>query len=207
MVKKIITAIASGISILSLAFVEFFSNSIKCLIVIIGVGCICFLVYSEIKDNKSNEKVCKTKDEIIETMMRLIKSDGKVAILSRDLSWVDDDVKFQMTKKADNIILCVQKENELTLELESAGVELRCYGHLDFEPVSRFTIIRYNRKDSQVAIANTESSVRNDNSFKHIIYQTSSHGNRQDEWINSLSKDLINLCIKAGRDSNKSENL
>lgn len=206
MVKKIIMAITSGISILSLAFVESFPISIKILIAIVGVGCILFLIYNEIKDSRGNERVCQTNEEIMDTMMRLIKSDGKVAILSRDLSWVNEDIKFQMAKKANNIVLCVQKENKLTLELEDEGVVIRYYGHLGFEPVSRFTIIRYNKEEAQVAIANTESSVRTNTSFKHVIYQTSPHGNRQDEWINSLSKDLIKLCFKAGRNSGQSEN-
>lgn len=40
-------------------------------------------------------------------------------------------------------------------------------------------------KDHQVAIAKTESSVKQRKLFKHVIYQTLPNGNQQDEWINS----------------------
>lgn len=96
--------------------------------------------------------------------------------------------------KKGSVLIFAQSENETTKTLVSRGVKVKYYDELGFKPKTRFTIIRYNKNDPQVAIANMENNIRKKNKFKHIIYQTSSNGTRQDEWINSLAVDMVQLC-------------
>ena len=200
-----ISALASGASIVSLAFIKDIPFFFKILLVIVGVWGTGYLIYYGIKKDKVNERVCKSDKEIKDTMKEIINSSGKVAIMSRDLSWVDAETEVCLALKKDNMLICVQQESELTRRLAKTGTKIIYYGHIGFEPISRFTIIRYNKKDCQVAIANTESSVRKQNNFRHIIYQTKSSGDRKDEWINTLAKDMISLCKLMGEEMDINE--
>ena len=96
--------------------------------------------------------------------------------------------------KKDNVLIFAQSQNAITSSLVSRGIKVKYYADLGFEPKTRFTIIRYNKNNPQVAIANMENNIRKKNKFKHIIYQTSPNGTRQDEWINSLAIDMVQLC-------------
>lgn len=205
--KRVITAAASGASIISLAFVNNMPLMGKIALVLTGIISVTFLIYSEAKADEVNERVCQNDDEIKAAMRELVKSEGKVAIMSRDLSWVDTEMEACISMKKENMLICVEKETELTRRLVRAGVVVKCYGHVEFEPISRFTIIRFNKKDHQVAIAKTESSVRKKNTFKHVIYQTLPNGNKQDEWINSLAVDMITLCSLIGEEINGNDNM
>ena len=114
--------------------------------------------------------------------------------MSRDLSWVDAEMEACIAEKKDNILIFAQKESDLTKRLISKGATVQYYGHLNFEPKTRFTIIRYNSANPQVAIANIQNSVRRKNGFKHVIYETVDCGCQQDKWINSLALDMMELC-------------
>lgn len=118
---------------------------------------------------------------------------GKICIMSRDLSWVDCEVRACIVSKAPNVLIFLEKETNLTNELRDNGVEIMCYGMWNFEPKTRFTIIRYNTNNPQVAIANTQNSIRKKGKIRHTIYQTQ-RNNGTDEWINSLAIDMIQLC-------------
>lgn len=207
--KRVITAFASGASIIGLAFVDDMPQALKILVVILGIFSIVYLVYSETKDDEINERVCHNDSEIKEVMRGLVQSEGKVAIMSRDLSWVDQEMEAYISMKRDDILICVQKETELTRRLVKNGAVVKYYGYVGFEPVSRFTIIRYNKKDHQVAIANTENQVkgRRKRALKHVIYQTMPNGSQQDIWINSLAKDMISLCSLIGGETDKNDEM
>lgn len=207
--KRVITALASGASIVSLAFVPNLPQTLKALLVGVGIFSVIYLIYSEAKDDEINETVCHSKAEIKKVMRGLVQSEGKVAIMSRDLSWVDQKTEECISMKKDDVLICVQKETDLTKRLADSGVDVRYYGHTGFEPVSRFTIIRHNKKDLQVAIANTENQVRGGkkSAFKHVIYQTLPNGKQEDIWINSLAKDMISLCSLIGKETDKNEDV
>ena len=186
-------------SILGLVFLKNVSLTWRIAILVVGCACIGYLIYDAIKSSQKNELVCRNNDEIANAMKKLIKTRGKICIMSRDLSWVDAEMEACIAEKKDSILIFAQKESELTKRLISNGATVAYYGHLNYEPKTRFTIIRYNNTNPQVAIANIQNSVRRKNSFKHVIYQTVDSGCQQDKWINSLALDMMELCKAASK--------
>lgn len=154
-----------------------------------------FLYFNLRKDENINEVVCESDEDIKNTMKQVIKTQGKICIMSRDLSWVDLEMELCITSKASSMLIFAEKSTELTKRLSENGVEIKYYDKWQFEPKTRFTIIRYNTRNEQVVIANTQNSIHKKNKIKHTIYQTKK-GNRTDEWINSLAIDMIDLCKK-----------
>lgn len=191
---KIITSLGTVVSIISPMFTSNLNPIVK--YIIGGFGIICFikLVIHDIRSQSDNEKICRSENEIKSTMKDLIKSQGKVCVMSRDLSWVDKDIEKCIIEKKDSVKIFVENEIELTKRLQAKGVQIKYYGMLGFEPKTRFTVIRYNRDNPQVAIANTENTIRKRSKFKHVIYETRDSACKQDKWINSLAVDMVTLC-------------
>ena len=160
---------------------------------IAGIGSLIYLFFKDKKENEVNERVCQSDEEVKKAMIELIRTQGKVCIVSRDLSWVDEEVAAYISAKANSILIFVEKETVLTQKLKVAGANIKFYGHLGYEPKTRFTIVRYNSVNPQVAIADTQNSIRKKGKFKHTIYQTVSNGSKQDKWINSLALDMMDL--------------
>lgn len=198
-----ITSIASAASIISLASFSGLPVWIKLLITLVGIGCLICLLYSEIRADRVNKLVCHSEDEIKEAMIKIIKTQGRICIVSRDLSWVDDDVKEYIKNKRGNILIFAEKETALTKELKLLGADIKYYKD-KFEPKTRFTIIRYNRDNPQVAVANRQDTIRRKGVFTHEIYQTSTANNcEQDKWINSMALDMMKLCLAVCEDCNE----
>lgn len=196
-IKHIITSACTAFSIISLAFSEQMEDWLRYLIFIVGLVCFTLLLIDEIKSNTRNERICKSDEAIEDAMKEIINSHGQICIMSRDLSWVTPEISACLEAKKDSVLIFAQSENKKTKTLASRGVKVKYYGKLGFEPKTRFTIIRYNKNDPQVAIANMQNSIRKKKQFKHVIYQTSASGNTQDEWINSLAIDMVKLCDAA----------
>ena len=196
-IKHIITSACTAFSIISLAFSEQMEDWLRYLIFIVGLVCFTLLLIDEIKSNTRNERICKSDEAIEDAMKEIINSHGQICIMSRDLSWVTPEISACLEEKKDSVLIFAQSENKKTKTLASRGVKVKYYGKLGFEPKTRFTIIRYNKNDPQVAIANMQNSIRKKKQFKHVIYQTSASGNTQDEWINSLAVDMVKLCDAA----------
>lgn len=199
MIMKVISALSAFASIFSLAFVNSMPIIIRIVIVIVSVAALGYLCYSIYVDEHKNERVCRSSYEVGDVMKSLIKTQGKVCIMSRDLSWVNPEIEACIAGKKDNILIFAQKESDLTKRLIKNGAVIQYYGDLGFEPATRFTVVRYNRDNPQVAIANTQTSVRKKNKFKHTIYQTGDGNCQQDKWINSLALDMIKLCDIASK--------
>ena len=93
-------------------------------------------------------------------MRKWIRSGGRVAIWSRDLSWVDDEETQQiLLEKArrKEIIICLPQHTSFTRTLEDEGAEICPYGSDTLEtPTSRFTIAFFGRDGSKVAFGRTE---------------------------------------------------
>ena len=192
--KRFIEIFATFASIISLATVGCIPNFVK--LAIAGIGCIgfIFLIYDFYIEGKVNEVVCTSDEQIKDTMKTIIKTQGKICIVSRDLSWVDAEIEHCISIKSNSMLIFAEKPNPVTEILTQKGVEFKYYGNLKFEPKTRFTMIRYNARNPQVAIANIQNSIRKKGStIKHTIYQTE-EGNKHDAWINSLASDLIQLC-------------
>ena len=179
-------------SIIGLALLNEIPFLIRIVLLIISSIAAFNLFREDYKKNHENIRLCKSQLEIEEAMKDLVRSQGKICIMSRDLSWVTSDIKNLLKKKKGNVRIFAQEKRPLTLELESAGVEVYYYGAFQFEPKTRFTIIRYNRPDHQVAIAETSSALKK-KWFQHKIYETKTD-DLQDRFICSLSLDLMELC-------------
>ncbi len=120
----------------------------SCLIVTFGV--IRLREYARLKP-----KTYHTKKAIRDYMYRWISSGERVAVFSRDMTWVDDDdMRELLRRKArkGELILCLPHAIALSTELGRLGTEIHVYPELDFIPSSRFTIINVGRHDSQVAM-------------------------------------------------------
>jgi hypothetical protein len=110
-----------------------------------------------------------------------ISERGHVAIFSRDMSWVSDDVHtrwyeslwrrfrhsqppsirhllFEKAKRGE-LTLCLPVETDLARELRDAGARVATYAALDVVPEARFTIVRYGQQDAEVAIGRREGGV------------------------------------------------
>lgn len=192
--KRWILSISSAASILGLALGPGLPTWVRIIITVFGIACLVFLIFSEIKADSINEITCQSEEEIRSAMINIIKSQGKVCIMSRDLSWVNPEVSDCLKKKKDNLLIYAQKETELTKKLKEAGIQIRYYGDTHFEPQTRFTIIGYNKPTPQVAISRTQYTIRKRGKLNHKIYQTSMSGDERDMWINSLALDMIDLC-------------
>jgi hypothetical protein len=92
-------------------------------------------------------------------MQNWIMRTDRVAIFSRDLSWVDDTIKKLLEDKAikNELIICVPKHTDLTQELKRKNAKILTYDVLNYEPQSRFTIAGYGKGGACVAIAHTSA--------------------------------------------------
>lgn len=197
--KKLISIVTTFATIIGLTVIPALPLWLKIIIGVFACFSFGYLVYIEYIKESDNEVVCKSDSDIKSCMKEIIKMPGKICIMSRDLSWVDDDIQATMLTKADSILIFAQNKTDLTEKLQNYGIEIVYYGNLGFEPKTRFTMIRYNKNNPQVAIANTQNSIRRKGAIKHVIYQTQK-GKRTDEWINSLAGDMIMLCKAACRE-------
>lgn len=190
--RRYAATIAMLSSILALAFIKEVPVWIRIILVIIGAIGAADQLREDFRINNENIKICKNQSEIEDAMKDIIRVQGKICIMSRDLSWVNEEIKTMIKKKRNSVRVFAQAESQLTKELKEYGTEIYYYGGYHFEPKTRFTIIRYNRNDPQVAIAETSSALRK-RSFRHKIYETN-NVTLQDKFICSLSLDLMEMC-------------
>lgn len=202
MTDKIIAALANAASIIGLATFSKNSWGVTIGIVVFAFVCLGYLIYDAYKNSLVNERICENEGEIEQAMRELIKAQGKVCIMSRDLSWVSPEIMGCLEHKHDSVTIFAQEENEITKKLCEKQVTIKYYGEYGFEPKTRFTVIRYNTARPQVAIANMEHSIRKEKKFRHVIYETTARGSQQDGWINSLAVDMVNLCNLVCKEKN-----
>lgn len=125
------------------------------------------------------------KARIREYLFAWIKSGGRVAIWTRDMSWVDDEEMVQMLRRkaqAHEVILCLPKEIDKSDDLKQHGAEVFAYGTLE-APESRFTIVNYGQAGSRVAMGR-----RRDN--RHIIQEFSG---AEEHPAFYMARDLVRL--------------
>lgn len=206
--KKIVQTsgtIGTVASIISLALATGIPAWVRILIVVVGLGCFFVLMYNVYEEAASNERICRSKKEIEEAMQELITSPGNICIMSHSLSWVTEDIIKTLKHKVEEektVIVFAQQRNRTTTKLENNHIEVLYYGKYNFIPQTRFTVIRYDTNNPQVAIANMSHSIRRRKKFKHVIYETTPNNSPQDEWIKSLAVDMITLCKAVCREEN-----
>ncbi len=193
-ISSVVLSLASVASIISLVFIQglpFLARVVITLIALIALG---ILLLRDYFQNQSNKRVCHTDQEIKEAMKDIIQSPGTICIMSRDLSWVDNEIKNCLLTKRESVLIFAENPTPITQELQNGGVTIKYYGPLSFRPKTRFTILRYNKLDPQVAIANTENTIRKKHELCHTIYQTLKDNSIHDQWINALAIDMVSLC-------------
>ena len=117
-------------------------------------------------------------------MFRWIRNGGRVAIWTRDMSWVNDqEMKDLLRGKAESreLIVCLPQETAFTGRLRDDGAEIIAYGSLD-SPSSSFTIVNYDRNGSRVAVGRPEGNL-------HIIQEFSV----SDAPTFQIANDLVRL--------------
>jgi hypothetical protein len=145
-----------------------------------------FIVVLEIVEwAKARPRRLRREGQIKRYMERWIAQGGRTVIMSRDMSWADEDAtKRLLRKKAEHgeLVLCLQRDSEQLKYLRDAGATLSTYGHLDFTPRSRFTIIDFEKDGARVAIGVRDKGVQ-------VIqeYQSGSHP------LYSVAEDLVRL--------------
>lgn len=127
-------------------------------------------------------------------MKKLISSNGRTYIWSRDLSWAKKfpEVKDMLLTKAinDEIELFVPFQTDLTKELESNGAKVFCYGHTGHSiPNSRFTYFKIANKGDRVAIG------VKDTNKNHIIKEIYA----SDEPTFSALEDLLEIVRRISK--------
>lgn len=94
----------------------------------------------------------KHKRKISNYLLDWIQSGHRIAIMSRDLSWVKDEIKEELIKKAKDgeLIVFLPRSNSVSNELMSAGAEVKYYlyateniHYTNNSIASRFIIARY----------------------------------------------------------------
>ncbi len=127
-VSRIIKVVATAASIFGLAFMDGLSALPRYIIMGVGVICFSWLLYDEYKSNCVNERVCTNQDQVNKAMEDIIKSQGKICIVSRDLSWVDENIKKSLVDKKDNVLIFAQAKNNTTEQLKAEGIKVKFYG-------------------------------------------------------------------------------
>lgn len=126
-------------------------------------------------------------------MRELISSEGQICVVSATLRWVDEETERVIISNKESIVIFVEKESTLSKKLTDQGVIIKYYGIYNIKLHSRFTALRYNRENPQIAIASTTNRIWRKSSMQHLIYQTNNKDLYYDQWINALSIDVIDL--------------
>jgi hypothetical protein len=147
---------------------------------------------SEVKSwRASRPKRYETPEKIRDFMNDWISQEGRVAIYTRDMSWAQQEERILrlLNRKASagELTLVLPRHIELSRRLEARGATVYTYPGFEYEPKSRFTVVRFGREDAEVAIGRQISGV-------HTI-STYSAGHHS---AFALVEDLLELIRRAG---------
>src|SRR5207249_10642646 len=120
-----------------------------------------------------------------------ISRGGRVAIFSRDMSWVqDDEMRTLLGAKAhkNELHICLPQRIPLCDDLERQGAHIHVYPQLNYTPLSRFTIINKSRSDAHLAVGRAIEG-------KHLIEEFSL-GEHPAFFI---ADDLIEVVMRLGQ--------
>lgn len=182
-----ISFFGSCASFVSLLFIECEWQWAKIILLVLLV--ILILVSFCVLILRKDGVTCKSKQEIEKFMKDWIGTDGVVEVLSRDLSWVDDEMAYFLASKGKDLHLYVDEETSITQKIKNVNAEcnIHFYSKSGFTPMSRFTIIRANKDERQIAIAIKEE--KGYKKLRHCIYI--SKGSQIDKKMLALANDLL----------------
>jgi hypothetical protein len=98
--------------------------------------------------------VFKTRTDANRYWRRRIQAAGRVVIVTRDMSWADDQMKSVLTAKAQRgeLGIILPAAIPLTDELAALGAAVHVYPPLGFTPLSRFVTLNADQADPTVLI-------------------------------------------------------
>ncbi len=167
LIKEVLSVLGSAASLVALAL--YFRPSKTPLSVweamawFLALALLIIFLIIRIKDHiRSAPRTYRSPHEIRSFMKSWIGRGARVAIFSRDMSWVDEDEIHELLRakaRKNELVLCLPHEIPLSTELRSFGAEVHLYPELDIVPASRFTIINVGKHDSEVAIGRSINGV------------------------------------------------
>ncbi|WP_298115533.1 hypothetical protein [Flavobacterium sp.] len=138
--------------------------------IIIGIFIISFIITVSITiydhlHSKSKSFPIDKKDKIKKYMNNWIKNTGRVAIFTRDMSWLDEKSTAILIEKAEKkeLIICLPKEIDAIKAFKDAGAEIVVY-NVNYDPKVRFTITNYGLATARIAVGRGSADGK-----KHII--------------------------------------
>lgn len=192
MLTKVFSHLGSFASLLALGFIGWTKGDKLIWWQILAFGVLLLITfYALYKEHKSAPKIFKGKNKNINIkkyMYNWIKNGERVAIFSRDLTWVDtNSATYNMLvqkSSVDELSICLPEITSMGKELKSKGAEIHEYPGLQLTPQSRFTITHLGKNGSRVAIAFPKGD-------KHKIYEYD-----QDHPAFSLANDIVEILSK-----------
>ena len=97
--RRYVATLAMLASIVALALIKEVPLVIGIGLIFVGVIGTADQFVEDYRKNHENIKICKNQAEIESEMKELVKAQGKICIMSRDLSWVNPGIKEQLIKK------------------------------------------------------------------------------------------------------------
>ena len=153
-----------------------------------------FIIF-EFRGHGSVKVYSKTERQKIRNYMsQWIEHGGRVAIWTRDHSWINDDgMKRLLRRKAESheLIMCLPDQTPFTKELAGLGAEIVAYGKAAGLPTVRFTIANYERDGSAVAIGRPSGQF-------HVISEYGSKSESGNDVALLLAQDAIRLARQFG---------
>jgi len=163
---------------------------------IVLIGLIGYFVSQKLAEknfDKFQYKTIQGQLEIRQAITKFISQGQETAIFSRDLTWVNDDVLVLLAQKASagELTLFMPAPVPRSDELVDSGACAYYYGDLitdpsSFDGIPRFTLIRPNTGDSELAFGSRRGDV-------HTIYYSR---DAADPAL-SLAKDIYRLLRHA----------
>lgn len=197
MFSDLILNVCSIASLVACAFIPGISPVFSHAIIFVSVLLLVVLTYHTIK--KKENIVCRNEEKVKRTMFNILsKADGDIRIVSHRMSWLTDDILDLLEQKKENIVVYMERKTDRAKKLLAKGITVKCYGQHSFVPSQRFTIIRYGRNNSQIAIGEGALNATN---YRHEIFLTSNKGNDvKSRWIKAIAMDMIQLFDKVSEE-------
>lgn len=137
-------------------------------------------------------RVCKNNKQIHTFMSDWISTPGVVKIMSRDLSWVDDDILDIFAEKGKDLLVFAESESDTVKKIRKINPDCRIiiYGKYGFSLGTRYTIIHANKDSRQIAIT-LASEIDSKMKIRHEVYVSKSD-EKVDKKLIGLAMDLMN---------------
>lgn len=153
-IATVVVAVGSGVpTVIAIRDPKWLAPVLLTLLILAGI----VVVVLEVREWRAlRPRGYRSESEIRKFMLDWISREGRVAVYTRDMSWAQNDEGVRQvlrTKAAANeLTVCLPSKISLTDDLEAHGATIYAYGPIAYGPVSRFTIIRQDREDAEVAI-------------------------------------------------------